>query len=165
MEDEEEEEEEEEQGEEQGEQEEEEGEEEQQQGEGLSWLVQPRRELCFEDLCAASAVSMELDAPRGAEPEAPVQRGGARSPRPGGRSPRPPSRGAEPEAPVQGGGARGPRPGGRSPRPPSRGPAAGLREDLTNKTPGRRASCLKEDQKVWRCVSVSEDPPPPGDTL
>ncbi|CAL8292714.1 unnamed protein product [Arctogadus glacialis] len=32
-------------------------------------------------------------------------------------------------------------------------------------TPGRRSSWLKEDQKVWRCVSVSEDPPPPGDTL
>ncbi|CAL8277183.1 unnamed protein product [Gadus morhua 'NCC'] len=64
--------------------------------------LEPRRELD-----AASAVSMELDAPRGAEPEAPVQGGGARGPRPGGRSPRPPSRGAEPEAPVQGGGAPG----------------------------------------------------------
>ena len=32
-------------------------------------------------------------------------------------------------------------------------------------TPGRRSSWVKEDQKVWRCVSVSEDPPPPGDTL
>ena len=32
-------------------------------------------------------------------------------------------------------------------------------------TPGRRSSWVKEEQKVWRCVSVSEDPPPPGDTL
>ena len=34
-----------------------------------------------------------------------------------------------------------------------------------NPTTGRRSSWVKEDQKVWRCVSVSEDPPPPGDTL
>uniref|UniRef100_A0A8C5CLN9 B30.2/SPRY domain-containing protein n=1 Tax=Gadus morhua TaxID=8049 RepID=A0A8C5CLN9_GADMO len=27
------------------------------------------------------------------------------------------------------------------------------------------SSFTQEDQKVWRCVSVSEDPPPPGDTL
>ncbi|CAL8387307.1 unnamed protein product [Boreogadus saida] len=93
--------------------------------------------LCFEGLCGASAVSMELDAPRGAEPEAPVQGGGVRGPRPGGRSPRPPSRGggvrgprpggAEPEAPVQ---------GGRSPRPPSRGAGPA---DLTNKVYARAA--------------------------
>ncbi|XP_056443547.1 plakophilin-2 [Gadus chalcogrammus] len=42
-------------------------------GVGLSWLIKARRELCFEGLDAASAVSMELDAPRGAEPESPVQ--------------------------------------------------------------------------------------------
>ena len=36
---------------------------------------------------------------------------------------------------------------------------------LRNPTPGRRTSWVKEDWKVWMCVSVSEDPPPPGDTL
>ena len=36
---------------------------------------------------------------------------------------------------------------------------------LRNLNPGRRTSWVKEAWKVWMCVSVSEDPPPPGDTL
>ncbi|CAL8239560.1 unnamed protein product, partial [Gadus morhua 'NCC'] len=61
------------------------------------------RELCSEVICAASAVIMELDALRGAEPEAPS-----------GGEPEAPSRGAEPEAPSRGRsqGASGGAPGG-----------------------------------------------------
>ena len=34
-----------------------------------------------------------------------------------------------------------------------------------NPKPGRRSSWVKLVLKVWMCVSVSEDPPTPGDTL
>ena len=34
-----------------------------------------------------------------------------------------------------------------------------------NPNPGRRSSWVNVVWKVWMCVSVSEDPPTPGDTL
>ena len=34
-----------------------------------------------------------------------------------------------------------------------------------NPNAGRRSSWVKVERKVWRCVSVSEDPLPSGDTL
>ena len=34
-----------------------------------------------------------------------------------------------------------------------------------NPNPGRRSSWEGVSWKVWMCVSVSEDSPPPGDTL
>ena len=38
-------------------------------------------------------------------------------------------------------------------------------EPSLNPNPGRRSSWVNVVQKVWMCVSVSEDPPTPGDTL
>ena len=38
-------------------------------------------------------------------------------------------------------------------------------ENIAIPKAGRRSSWVKVDWKVWRCVSLSEDPPTSGDTL